>query len=89
MAGRTEREKKNIESCRLICSWIDHRLFHHLWTHGVEHNTWIERRQFMIYGTLKESRLKEALERALNLNRSTKVSVQIKKAPTPTKVQSA
>lgn len=35
----------------------------------------------MIYGTLKESRLKEALERALNLNRSTKVSVQIKKAP--------
>ncbi len=43
----------------------------------------------MIYGTLKESRLKEAIEKALNLNSKIIVSVQIKKAPTPTKVQSA
>lgn len=43
----------------------------------------------MIYGTLKESRLKEALERALNLNRSTKVSVQIKKAPSADQSKSA
>lgn len=43
----------------------------------------------MIYGTLKESRLKEAIEKALNINSKVTVLVQIKKAPTPTKVQSA
>ena len=41
----------------------------------------------MIYGALKESRLKEAIEKALNLNSKIIVSVQIKKAPTPTKAR--
>lgn len=39
-----KEKKKKIESGRLICSWIDHRLLHHLWIHGAEHSTWIERR---------------------------------------------
>lgn len=43
----------------------------------------------MIYGTLKESRLKEAIEKALNLDSKIIFTVQIKKAPTPTKVESA
>ena len=43
----------------------------------------------MIYGTLKESRLKEAIEKALNLDSKIIVSVQIKKAPSADQSKSA
>lgn len=43
----------------------------------------------MIYGTLKESRLKEAIEKALNLNSKIIVSIQIKKAPPADQSKSA
>lgn len=36
----------------------------------------------MIYGTLKESRLKEAIEKALNLDSKIIFTVQIKKSAT-------
>ncbi len=43
----------------------------------------------MIYGTLKESRLKEAIEKALNLDSKIIFTVQIKKAPPADQSKSA
>lgn len=43
----------------------------------------------MIYGTLKESRLKEAIEKALNLHSKIIFTVQIKKAPSADQSKSA
>lgn len=43
----------------------------------------------MVYGTLKDIRLKEAIEKALNLDSKIIFTVQIKKAPSPTTEKSA
>jgi hypothetical protein len=43
----------------------------------------------MVYGVLTDSRLKEAIEKALNLEKMTQVTVHIKKAPSADQSKSA
>lgn len=43
----------------------------------------------MVYGALKDTQLKEAIEKALNLDSKIIVSVQIKKAPSADQSKSA